>query len=59
MSRYKSHGSTPRNWDVLVELDEPDLPLFEPIRASRPADDELKPRRVPRVRQSFHRPRFG
>ncbi|NND53618.1 MAG: hypothetical protein HKN56_01445 [Gammaproteobacteria bacterium] len=59
MSRYKSHGSTPRNWDVLVELDEGDLPMFEPIRAIHKPDEDREPRRINRVRQSFHRPRFG
>lgn len=59
MSRYKNHRITPRNWDVLVDLDDADIPLFEPIRAFRPPEEDAKPRRVPRIRQGFHRPRFG
>ncbi len=59
MSRYKNYRVHTRNWDALAELDDIDTPLFEPIRSFKPEDGEAKPRRVPRLRHSYHRPRFG
>ncbi len=59
MSRHKNHRINHRNWDAMLDMEEAELPMFEPIRAARPVEDESKPRRVPRLRQSFHRPRFG
>jgi len=60
MSRNRAPHLTARNWEVLAEVDETELPQFEKLHSHHEKAHEDSPASKPRrPRQKFRRSRFA